>query len=55
MHKLFLILLLFCYYLNYAEDKLIISDIVISGNKVTKEEIILRELEFKNWGRNYGN
>ena len=48
MHKLFLILLLFCYNFNYAEDKLIISDILISGNKVTKEEIILRELEFKN-------
>ena len=42
-----MILLLFCYFFSFSEEILTISEIVISGNKVTKEEIIIRELEFK--------
>ena len=47
MRRFFLILLLFCYFFSFSEEILTISEIVISGNKVTKEEIIIRELEFK--------
>lgn len=47
MRRFFLILLLFCYFFSFSEEILTISEIVISGNKVTKEEIIMRELEFE--------
>jgi len=32
--------------LNIIDDKLIIEDVLIQGNRITKESIILRELVF---------
>ena len=48
MKKLFLILLLVVFsLLGYSQNIITISNITINGNKVTKKEVILRELLFK--------
>ena len=45
--KKILFFLLFIALNSYAQDNLIISDILIEGNKVTKKNTVLRELNFK--------
>ena len=39
--------ILFIPFLSFSQDKLQINNITIKGNKITKEEIILRELTFQ--------
>ena len=47
MQRVFLILLLFFVsFLGYSQDTITISNITITGNKITQAEIILRELAF---------
>ena len=47
MQRAFLILLLFFVsFLGYSQDTITISNITITGNKITQAEIILRELAF---------
>ena len=47
MQKALLILLLiFTSYLGYSLDEITVSNITITGNKITKSEIILREITF---------
>ena len=43
-------LLFLCNYL-FSQDNILIKDIFIEGNKVTKEEIIIRELTFKKFDK----
>ena len=47
MKKVTLTLLLALYsFITYSQDTLIISSITITGNKITKNDIIMREISF---------
>ena len=37
----------FVFYQGFTQEKIIIDNIIIAGNNITKQEIILRELTFK--------
>ena len=43
---LVVVLMLFCYCFVFSQNNITISSLTINGNKITKEDIILREVVF---------